>query len=130
MHHLGCAPCKGDVFQWVQGPPGSQATPRRDLSTLAPLRALRARTPDTAGARRGVDEGVRSCPRAGCGRSASPVRSGAVAFVTLMLATTTAPFNCFAVMIPLPVSLGLITAASDRGAATAGGTALPLPASD
>ena len=46
----------------------------RELSTLAPLRALRARTPDPAGARRGVGEGVKSCPRAGCGRSACPVR--------------------------------------------------------
>src|SRR6516225_3504874 len=50
-----------------------QATQRRDLSTLAPLRALRARTPESAWARRVVGEGVRSCPRAGCGRSACPV---------------------------------------------------------
>ena len=46
----------------------------RELSTLAPLRALRARTPDRAWARLAVDEGVRSCPRAGCGKSACPVR--------------------------------------------------------
>ena len=52
----------------------SQATKGRELSTLAPLRALRARTPEPAWARRAVDEGVRSCPRAGCGRSARPVR--------------------------------------------------------
>ena len=44
------------------------------LSTLAPLRALRARTPEPAWARRVVGEGVMSCPRAGCGRSACPVR--------------------------------------------------------
>src|ERR1700758_3315898 len=50
-----------------------QATQGRDLSTLAPLRALRARTPNCAWTRRAVGEGVRSCPRAGCGRSASPV---------------------------------------------------------
>src|SRR5713226_3885713 len=37
------------------------------LSTLAPVRALRARTLEQAWARRAVDEGVRSCPRAGCG---------------------------------------------------------------
>ena len=43
------------------------------LSTLAPLRVLRARTSEPAWARRVVDEGVRSCPRAGCGRSARPV---------------------------------------------------------
>ena len=52
----------------------SQATQGRELSTLAPLRALRARTSDPAWARRAVDEGVRSCPRAGCGKSARPVR--------------------------------------------------------
>ena len=52
----------------------SQATKGRELSTLAPLRALRARTSDPAWARRAVDEGVRSCPRAGCGKSACPVR--------------------------------------------------------
>src|SRR5271157_5371385 len=52
----------------------SQATRGRELSTLAPLRALRARTPDRAWARLAVDEGVRSCPRAGCGKSACPVR--------------------------------------------------------
>src|SRR5262249_38828348 len=50
-----------------------QATQGRDLSTLAPLRVLRARTPEPAGARRGVGEGVKSCPRAGCGKSACPV---------------------------------------------------------
>ena len=52
----------------------SQAAQGRDLSTLAPLRALRARAPDRARARAAVGEGVMSCPRAGCGRSASPVR--------------------------------------------------------
>ena len=46
----------------------------RELSTLAPLRALRARTPEPAWARRAVDEGVRSCPRAGCRKPACPVR--------------------------------------------------------
>src|SRR5215472_10334779 len=54
----------------VQG----QATQGRDLSTLAPLRALRSRTPDRAWLQRAVGEGVRSCPRAGCGKSACPVR--------------------------------------------------------
>src|SRR6201981_3550172 len=38
----------------VQG----QATPGRDLSTLAPLRALRSRTPDRTRAQRAVGEGV------------------------------------------------------------------------
>ncbi len=52
----------------------SQATQGRDISTLAPLRALRARPSDPAWARRAVGEGVRSCPRAGCGKSARPVR--------------------------------------------------------
>ena len=36
--------------------------------------SLRARTPMPAWARRVVGEGVKSCPRAGCGRSACPVR--------------------------------------------------------
>jgi hypothetical protein len=44
-----------------------QATQGRELSTLAPLRVLPARTPDTAGPRPVVGEGVKSCPRAGCG---------------------------------------------------------------
>ncbi len=51
-----------------------QATQGRGLSTLAPLRVLRARTPVPAWARRAVGEGVKSCPRAGCGKSACPVR--------------------------------------------------------
>ena len=51
-----------------------QATQARDLSTSASLRALRARTPDRAWAQRAVGEGVSSCPRAGCGKSACPVR--------------------------------------------------------
>ena len=50
-----------------------QAMQGRDLSTLAPLWALRARTPNRAWARRAVGEGVKSCPRAGCGKSACPV---------------------------------------------------------
>ena len=51
-----------------------QATQGRELSTPAPLRALRARTPDPAWSRPVVGEGVTSCPRAGCGKSACPVR--------------------------------------------------------
>ena len=51
-----------------------QATQGRELSTLAPLRALPARTPDPAWSRPVVGEGVTSCPRAGCGKSACPVR--------------------------------------------------------
>src|ERR1700730_198589 len=43
----------------LSGPKG------RDLSTLAPLRALRARTPVPAWARRAVGEGVKSWPRGG-----------------------------------------------------------------
>src|SRR6202040_2736026 len=49
-----------------------QATQGRELSTLAPLRALPARTPNTAWSRPVVGEGVTSCPRAGCGKSARP----------------------------------------------------------
>src|SRR5271170_5211239 len=51
----------------------AQSQAGRELSTLAPLRALRARTSEPAWARRAVDEGVRSCPRAGCRKSACPV---------------------------------------------------------
>ena len=66
---------RGDAVAPVVAPQAqSQATKGRELSTLAPLRALRARTPDSAWARRAVDEGVRSCPRAGCRKSACPVR--------------------------------------------------------
>jgi len=52
----------------------SQATQGRDLSTLAPLRALRARTSEPTWPQRAVGEGVKSCPRAGCWKSACPVR--------------------------------------------------------
>jgi hypothetical protein len=45
----------------------------RGISRLASLRALRARTSDPTGTWRVVGEGVKSCPRAGCGRSACPV---------------------------------------------------------
>jgi hypothetical protein len=62
---------------------GTSATDvARDLSTLAPLRALRARTPNRAWARLAVGEGVRSCPRAGCGGSACPVRELAARIVS------------------------------------------------
>ena len=43
-------------------------------STPAPLRVLRARTLDCARPQPAVGEGVRSCPRAGCGKPACPVR--------------------------------------------------------
>ena len=67
LHRCAVAPVVAHQAQ-SQGPQG------RDLSTPAPLRALRARTPDRAWARHAVGEGVRSCPRAGCGRAACPVR--------------------------------------------------------
>jgi len=60
--------------RWAAVQTQGQATPRRDVSTLAPLRALRARTSDPAWARPVVGEGVRSCPRAQCGKSACCVR--------------------------------------------------------
>jgi RNA-directed DNA polymerase len=41
---------------------------------LSHPRALRSRTPDRAWVQRAVGEGVTSCPRAGCGKSARPVR--------------------------------------------------------
>ena len=67
LHRYAVAPV---VAHQAQG----QAMQGRDLSTLAPLWALRARTPNRAWARRAVGEGVKSCPRAGCGKSACPVR--------------------------------------------------------
>ncbi len=67
LHSYAVAPV---VARQAQG----QATQGRELSTLAPLRALWTRTSDPAWARRAVGEGVRSCPRAGCGKSARPVR--------------------------------------------------------
>src|SRR6266404_6440888 len=67
LHRCAVAPV---VALQAQG----QATQGRSVSTLAPLRALWARTPVPAWARRAVGEGVKSCPRAGCGKSACPVR--------------------------------------------------------
>ena len=64
LHRCAVAPVVAHQAQ-------NQATQGRDLSTLAPLRALRARTPEQAWARRAVGEGVMSCPRAGYRRSAS-----------------------------------------------------------
>src|SRR5467141_3265710 len=65
----GCAVAPVAAIQ-AQG----QATQGRELSTLAPLRVLRARTSDPARPRPVVGEGVRSCPRAQCGKSACCVR--------------------------------------------------------
>jgi hypothetical protein len=56
---------------WLQFKHKNQASQGRDLSTLASLRALWARTPEQAWARRAVGKGVKFCPRAGCG---CPVR--------------------------------------------------------
>jgi hypothetical protein len=67
LHSRAVAPV---VALQVQG----QATQGRDLSALAPLRALWSRTPDRAWLHRAVGEGVTSCPRAGCRKSARPVR--------------------------------------------------------
>jgi hypothetical protein len=69
-----------------------QATQGRSLSTLAPLRVLRARTPVPAWARRAVGEGVKSCPRAGCGKSACPVpRRTSLPFFTTIRAMQHGP---------------------------------------
>ncbi|WP_198294147.1 group II intron maturase-specific domain-containing protein [Ensifer sp. BR816] len=46
----------------------------RVISRLAPIPALWAGTSDPTWTWRAVGEGVRACPRAGCGRSACPVR--------------------------------------------------------
>src|SRR6267143_835235 len=68
-HIRGCAVAPVVAVQ-AQG----QATQARELSTLAPLRVLWARTSDPARPRPVVGEGVRSCPRAQCGKSACCVR--------------------------------------------------------
>ena len=65
---------RGAVTSVAAAQAQAQATPGRELSTLAPVRVLRTRTPDAAWARPVVGEGVMFCPRAGCGRSACPVR--------------------------------------------------------
>src|ERR1700692_1628439 len=52
----------------------AQAKAGRGLSPLAPVRAHWTRTPGATWSRPLVSEGVMFCPRAGCGRSASPVR--------------------------------------------------------
>ena len=67
LHRTAVAPVAAQQVQ-------AQATPGRELSTPAPIRALRARAPGQPEARRVVGEGVKSCPRAGCGKSACPVR--------------------------------------------------------
>jgi RNA-directed DNA polymerase len=60
--------------RWLRSKHKVRRRKGRELSTLAPLRALPARTTDTAWTRPVVGEGVTSCPRAGCGKSACPVR--------------------------------------------------------
>jgi hypothetical protein len=62
------------IYVDVRGPTYKGSLTGDCKSTLAPLRALRARTSEPAWARRVVDEGLRSCLRAGCRRSACPVR--------------------------------------------------------
>src|SRR6202011_142607 len=82
----GCAVAPVAAIQ-AQG----QATQGRELSTLAPLRALPTRAPNTAWSRPVVGEGVKSCPRAGCGKSACPVRPLAGAR-PIRVALATPPF--------------------------------------
>src|SRR6202030_4218351 len=60
-HIRGCA-----VASVVALQAQDQTKQGRQLSTLAPLRDLRARASDPAWTRPAVDEGVKSCPRAGC----------------------------------------------------------------
>jgi hypothetical protein len=67
LHRCAVAPVVADQVQ-------AAAQTGRGLSTLDPLRPARARAPDLEGTQPHVGEGVKSCPRAGCGRSARPVR--------------------------------------------------------
>jgi hypothetical protein len=76
-------------FLYVGADKGITVVDRKTLvSTLAPLRALWARTPVPAWARRAVGEGVKSCPRAGCGKSACPIATDSKG--NIYLAQTTA----------------------------------------
>ena len=59
--------------RWLQLKHKTRRRKGGDLPTLASLRALWARTPEQAWARRAVGEGVKFCPRAGCGKPACPV---------------------------------------------------------
>jgi hypothetical protein len=61
-YHLGAIGLVSALALQAQG----QVTQGCGLSTLAPFRALQARTPTPAWARRAVGEGVKSCPRDGC----------------------------------------------------------------
>src|SRR5438093_576054 len=64
-----------DAAEPVVAPQAQGQTQRvRALSSLAPLRDHGSRASISLGARRVVGEGVKSCPRAGCGKSARPVR--------------------------------------------------------
>jgi hypothetical protein len=56
------------------GPKTEVNVAARSPIDLAAVRVLRARPPDCAWERRAVGEGVMSCPRAGCGKSACPDR--------------------------------------------------------
>jgi len=58
--------------RWLQFKHKTRRRKGGDLSTLASLRALWARTPEPAWARRAVGEGVKFCPRADAGNL--PVR--------------------------------------------------------
>jgi group II intron reverse transcriptase/maturase len=69
--YVGVRPSKKSV---AAAQAQTQAQAGRGLSTLALVRALRARPSDAAWAWPVMGEGVMFCPRAGCGRSASPVR--------------------------------------------------------
>ena len=53
---------------WARIVPVRTKSGGRERSTLAPLGALRARTPESTWARRAVDEGVRSCPKPDAGK--------------------------------------------------------------
>jgi hypothetical protein len=65
------------THQGLTSRPRFQAKTRprwRILIRGAIMPRIRARTPEQAWARRAVGEGVKFCPRAGCGKSACPVR--------------------------------------------------------
>src|SRR3954468_24273527 len=56
----GCAPCKGDVFQWVQGPPGNSLQPEAAGAVMEATKWLK---PSECGLRIGSPASVQAATR-------------------------------------------------------------------
>src|SRR4051794_37371291 len=57
---FGCAPCKGDVFQWVQGPPGNSLQPEAAGAVMEATKWLK---PSECGLRIGSRASVQAATR-------------------------------------------------------------------